>query len=177
MSPAKGQRRKGKSGLFFAPSFALLRLCGVIFLFHEGKPHDWHDLVRAWSFEPLVTVSLLVSGLLFVIGLRRLWREAPKRRSIRTWEALCFAGGWFALFVALVSPLHAWGSVLFSAHMTQHEVLMLVAAPLLVLGRPLIAFLWALPLNWSRRFGNVAKITYINRVWRALTIPFIAWLV
>src|SRR6185369_9418238 len=82
-----------------------------------------------------------------------------------------------ALFVALVSPLHAWGSVLFSAHMTQHEVLMLVAAPLLVLGRPLIAFLWALPLNWSRRLGNIAKIPAINRLWRALTIPLVAWLV
>jgi len=68
------------------------------------------------------------------------------------------AGGWLALFIALVSPLHAWGRVLFSAHMSQHECLMLVAAPLLVLGRPLIAFLWALPLNWSRRLGNVAKI-------------------
>ena len=160
-------------------------LSGVAFLFgcatnaiaHEGKPHNWHDLARAWSFEPLVTVTLGISALLFAIGLHRLWREARKRRSIRTWEALCFAGGWLALFVALVSPLHAWGRVLFAAHMSQHEVLMLVAAPLLVLGRPLIAFLWALPLNWSRRIGNVAKIGWINRVWRALTIPLVAWLV
>ena len=115
--------------------------------------------------------------ILFAVGLRRLWHEAPKRRSIRTSEALCFAGGWLALFIALVSPLHAWGRVLFSAHMSQHEVLMLVAAPLLVLGRPLIAFLWALPLNWSRRLGNLGKISVINRLWRTLTIPLVAWLV
>src|SRR5215208_6149890 len=182
MSPAKSQRRKesrkGKSALFFASSFAPLRLCArPILLFHGGKPHNWHDLVRAWSFEPLVTISLILSGLLFAGGLRRLWREAPKRRSIRPWEALCFTGGWLALFIALVSPLHAWGRVLFSAHMSQHEVLMLVAAPLLVLGRPLIAFLWALPLNWSRSLGNVAKIAPINSLWRTLTIPLVAWLV
>jgi putative membrane protein len=61
--------------------------------------------------------------------------------------------------------------------MSQHEILMLVAAPLLVLGRPLIAFLWALPLNWSRGLGNIAKIAWINRTWRALTIPLVAWLV
>jgi cytochrome c oxidase assembly factor CtaG len=79
--------------------------------------------------------------------------------------------------VALVSPLHAWGSVLFSAHMTQHEVLMLVAAPLLVLGRPLVVFLWAFPVNWSRRIGNLAKISAINRSWQLLTIPLVAWLV
>jgi cytochrome c oxidase assembly factor CtaG len=143
-----------------------------ILALHGGAPHNWHELVRAWSFEPLVIISLTITALLFIIGLYRL-----KRRSIRTWEALCFAGGWLALFVALVSPVHAWGQVLFSAHMSQHEILMLVAAPLLVLGRPLIAFLWALPLSWSRSLGNLSKITWINRLWRALTIPLVAWLI
>src|SRR5207244_12004045 len=65
-------------------------------------------------------------------------------------ELVCFAGGWLALFVALVSPLHAWGAALFAAHMTQHEVLMLVAAPLLVLGRPVAPTLRALPAAWVR---------------------------
>ena len=143
-----------------------------ILAFHGGAPHNWHELARAWSFEPLVIISLTITALLFIIGLYRL-----KRRSIRTWEALCFAGGWLALFVALVSPVHAWGQVLFSAHMSQHEILMLVAAPLLVLGRPLIAFLWALPLSWSRSLGNLSKITWINSLWRALTIPLVAWLI
>jgi len=142
----------------------------LLFLLHGGQPHNWHDLAAAWSFEPLVVISLTISALLFVVGFRR-------QRSIRKWEALCFAGGWLALFVALVSPVHAWGRVLFSAHMSQHEILMLVAAPLLVLGRPLIVFLWALPLNWSRRIGNLGKFGPINRVWRALTIPLVAWLV
>ena len=146
-------------------------------LAHGGQPHNWHDLAWAWSFEPIVSVSLALTAVLFVIGLWRLWRESTRRKSIRTWEALCFLGGWVALFVALVSPLHAWGRVLFSAHMSQHEVLMLVAAPLLVLGRPLIAFLWALPVEWSRTLGNVAKLRWINRTWTTLTIPLVAWLV
>jgi putative membrane protein len=159
-------------------SAAPLRRCvSPILVFHGGQPHNWQDLAREWSFDPLVTVSLTLTGLLFAIGLYRLWREAPKRRSIRTWEALCFAGGWLSLFIALVSPVHAWGRVLFSAHMSQHEILMLVAAPLLVLGRPLIVFLWALPVDWSRRVGNLGKIVWINRVWRTLTIPLVAWLV
>src|SRR5690349_10916381 len=175
ISPAKAQRRKedaialGALCVFFAP----LRLCGSpMVAFHGGQPHNWHDLARAWSFEPLVIISLTITAVLFIIGLYRL-----KRRSIRTWEALCFAGGWLALFIALVSPVHAWGRVLFSAHMSQHEILMLVAAPLLVLGRPLIAFLWALPLNWSRQLGNIAKVTRINRLWHVFTIPLVALLV
>jgi len=178
MFHAKTQRRKEKArrsnavllpgGFFFAP----LRLCAKpVLLFHAGQPHDWHDLVRAWSFEPLVVVSLTITALLFITGFRR------NRRSIRTWEALCFALGWLALFVALVSPVHAWGQVLFSAHMTQHEILMLVAAPLLVLSRPLVTFLSALPLDWSRSLGKFAKISALNRLWSTLTIPLVAWLV
>jgi cytochrome c oxidase assembly factor CtaG len=172
---AKTQRRKrSRKGLqvfLFASCFSPLRLGAKPILgFHAGQPHNWHDLARAWSFEPLVVISLVISAGFFIIGLRRC-------KSLRTWEALCFAGGWLALFVALVSPLHAWGRVLFSAHMSQHEVLMLVAAPLLVLGKPLVVFLWALPLNWSRKIGNLGKIRSINRLWKIATIPLVAWIV
>jgi putative membrane protein len=149
----------------------------MMLLFHGGQPHDWHDLVRAWSFEPLVVIGLTISLVLFAVGFWQLWREAPKRRSERIWEGIWFACGWFALFIALVSPLHAWGRVLFSAHMSQHEVLMLVAAPLLVLGRPLVVFLWAFPVNWSRWLGNIAKIRWVERTWHLFTIPLVAWLV
>lgn len=149
----------------------------MMLLIHGGQPHDWHDLVRAWSFEPLVVISLVLSAGLFAIGLKRLLRESPRKRSTRIWEAVCFGGGWLALMVALVSPLHAWGRVLFSAHMSQHEVLMLVAAPLLVLGRPLVVFLWAFPVNWSRRLGNIGKVGWVQGTWHLLTIPFVAWLV
>jgi len=146
-------------------------------IIHGAQPHNWQELARAWSFEPLVVVGLTLTAGLFAIGFSRLKREAGKHGSRRTWEAICFAGGWLALFVALVSPLHAWGSVLFSAHMTQHEVLMLVAAPLLVLARPVVPFLWAFPLDWSRRLGNIGKVGWVSSVWHALTIPLVAWLV
>jgi putative membrane protein len=166
---------KMKSALFTFNNLFLPRLS--IFLFHEGKPHTWHDLIRAWSFEPLVMFSLVLAAVAFAIGGHRLWQASPKHQAIKSWEVLCFVGGWLALFVALVSPLHAWGQVLFSAHMTQHEILMLVAAPLLVLGRPLVPFLWALPLEWSRRLGDLGKITTLHSSWRVLTIPLVAWAV
>jgi putative membrane protein len=144
---------------------------------HEGKPHTWHDLARTWAFEPVVVVSLALSAALYAVGVRKLWREAETGRGLRRWEVWCYAGGWLALFVALVSPLHPWGRVLFSAHMTQHEILMLVAAPLLVLGRPVIAFLWALPMSWARALGNAAKVGWWQSVWRTLTNPLVAWAV
>jgi cytochrome c oxidase assembly factor CtaG len=142
----------------------------MMLLIHGGQPHNWHDLARAWSFEPLVITGLALTAVLFTLGQRR-------KKSSRIGEQISFALGWFALVVALISPLHAWGRVLFSAHMSQHEMLMLVAAPLLVLGRPVAVFLSAFPVVWARRIGNIGKIVWVNRVWRALTIPFVAWLV
>ncbi|HYY43488.1 MAG TPA: cytochrome c oxidase assembly protein [Pyrinomonadaceae bacterium] len=164
-----------------AGTIMLLLACAPAVLAHNGKPHTWHDLARAWSFEPGVVAALALSGGLYWLGVRRMWREAgretARRGGVQRWEAWCYAGGWFALFVALVSPLHPWGRVLFSAHMTQHEVLMLVAAPLLVLGRPLAPSLRALPLEWARAAGRLTRRAWWQRVWRIMTQPLVAWLI
>jgi putative membrane protein len=149
---------------------------------HEGParaagPRDWHELVRMWGLEPAVVIPLILSAWLYARGVARLWGEAGPGRGVRRREAACFAGGWFTLVVALVSPLHPWGSVLFSAHMTQHELLMLVAAPLLVLGRPLVASLKALPPGWARRAVRLGRVPWWRRTWRGLTNPFVAWAV
>ena len=55
--------------------------------------------------------------------------------------------------------------------MVQHEMLMVVAAPLLVLGRPLAAWTWALPAAWRPRVGAATK----RPRWRHLTHPLTAW--
>lgn len=148
-----------------------------ICLAHEGKPHTPRDLVVTWGLEPIVIASLAITGWMYFRGLRRLWRNSASGRRIRKWEAWCFACGWLTLFVALVSPLHPLGSVLFSAHMTQHELLMLVAAPLLVLSRPLIAGLWSLPFELRRKIGNSVKARWPQGTWRTITNPLVAWVI
>jgi putative membrane protein len=61
--------------------------------------------------------------------------------------------------------------------MTQHEVLMLVAAPLLVLGRPLVVFLKALPSAWAATLARASNTAGWQRVWRLLSNAFVAWLI
>jgi putative membrane protein len=73
--------------------------------------------------------------------------------------AAYFAAGWIVLAVALLSPLHGMSEQLFSAHMVQHELLMVVAAPLLVLGRPAAAFAWALPRRMRPSVGRVMRFS------------------
>src|SRR4030095_13914196 len=100
-----------------------------------------------------------------------MWR-GERGAGVKTWEAWCYAAGWFALFVALVSPLHPWGRVLFAAHMTQHEILMLIAAPLLVLGRPLVVWLKALPAEWSHELAHTSNEPWWDKTWHAISNPF-----
>ena len=148
------------------------------FLAHGGEPHDLHDLLTTWGWEPFTILGLVVSAWLYVAGIRRLWRAAGRSGAgIRRWEAWCFAAGWFALVVALVSPLHPWGKVLFAAHMTQHEILMLVAAPLLVLGKPLVASLRALPAGWARALARAFNRPGWLRFWHLAGNSFTAWVV
>lgn len=142
---------------------------------HGSGPHDFHELARTWPAEPGVLIPLALSLLLYVIGFVRLRRVSP--RALGAIEITCFAAGWLTLFVALASPLHPWGSVLFSAHMTQHELLMLVAAPLLVLGRPMIPFLWALPKSAAREMSSWSRTSAWQRVWSTITLPFVAWVI
>ncbi len=155
----------------------LILACAFVASAHDGKPHGLRELPYSWAFDPLVIFSLLVTGGLYLLGVRNLWASAGKDRGIKRWEAFAYAAGWFTLVVALVSPLHPLGEVLFSAHMTQHELLMLVAAPLIVLGRPLIVFLWALPGDQSLRLGTVARSGWFRRIWRAISNPLTAWAV
>jgi putative membrane protein len=131
----------------------------------------------AWSLEPGVVVSLGVMAWLYSSGVRRLWRNAGSGHGVRRSEALLFALGWASLVVALVSPLHRLGEALFSAHMAQHELLMVVAAPLLVLGRPIVALLWSVPLPWRRAAGNISARSSVQRTWHLLTFPAVAWTV
>jgi cytochrome c oxidase assembly factor CtaG len=146
-------------------------------LAHGGKPHNTADLWRMWGLEPYVLIGLALSALLYARGLRQLWRRAGVGAGVRTWEAWCYAGGWFVLVIALVSPLHPWGRVLFAAHMTQHEILMLIAAPLLVLGRPMAVFLMALPPGLAQDLARASNAPTWQTSWRSISNPFSAWLI
>jgi cytochrome c oxidase assembly factor CtaG/cytochrome c2 len=96
-------------------------------------------------------------------------------RTIRR-QRVFFLAGWSILALSLVSPLHAMGSVLFSAHMVQHELLMTVAAPLLVLGTPLVSLLWGLPTPARKQIGRFSSRTWFRATWGLVSTPSAAWI-
>lgn len=128
--------------------------------------HD-HGEPPGWTWDPWITVPLLLSAVLFGLGWRRLYARSAGGRPRLKRRLWLFAAGWVTLAGALVSPLHEAGERSFTAHMIEHELLMLLAAPLVVLAEPLSAMLWAFPAAARRILGRISAS-------RAVSVPF-AW--
>jgi putative membrane protein len=129
-----------------------------------------HASGTSWTLDPWVVALLLVSGTWFAAGARQLARRSRLGAGHRA-QLLWFALGWFVLALALVSPLHKAGERSFAAHMLEHELLMLVAAPLLVLGRPVGIALWALAHRSRLALRNWARSGVFHHFWRTVSSP------
>jgi cytochrome c oxidase assembly factor CtaG len=110
-----------------------------------------------WSAEPLVAANIALWLALYGRGVHRLWRLDGRARGISRGRAAAFGLGMLALALALLSPLDVLSSELAWVHMVQHMTLMVVAAPLLVLGRPGLAVFWALPAPWRKRLADARR--------------------
>ncbi len=92
-----------------------------------------------------------VAALLALFAAAGLYAHAMRRsRVLRARHAVAFAAGWAALFAALAPPLDHAAADSFAVHMVQHELLMLVAPPLLILGRPFAALAATFPARGVR---------------------------
>jgi putative membrane protein len=143
--------------------------------------HLWmspsHHLWMSWSTQWWLWLLIGISGWLYARGVRRLWRASAIDAGIARWQVGAFATGWFVLVAALLSPLDALGGALFSAHMIQHELLMIVAAPLLILGHPLGPWIWALPRSWRKPAADFCREAGLQAAVRWLTRPLVASIV
>ena len=120
---------------------------------------------------------LLASGALYARGLRALWQHAGLGRGIARWEASAFCAGSLTIAVALLSPVAWLSQILLSVHMTQHMLLMLVGAPLLMFGHPLLVWLWALPGGHRTAVMRALRAPAPASAWRALTGPLAVFLI
>jgi putative membrane protein len=138
---------------------------------HPGQPPAPHDLWGAWNLDPVLLGGLLLASWAYWRG-----QTSGPRRPVDSWRARCFTVALVALGLALLSPLDALSGALVSAHMVQHLMLLLVAAPLLALSAPSSAILRGSPLalrrasgRWRRRLGlthgNLGVLRHPAVVW------------
>jgi putative membrane protein len=145
-------------------------------LAHPGGPLYPHDLWRAWNFDPWLLIPLILTILIYGWGLWKVWQRAGVGRGISLRRLASFVAAVLALILALVSPLDDLSEVLFSAHMTQHMILMLVAAPLLVISNFPLALLGALRRPSARALAQgVNHSQPFSLAWQFLNKPVSAW--
>jgi cytochrome c oxidase assembly factor CtaG len=116
-----------------------------------------------WSLDPSLAYVCL-AGFLYVLGSRGKNRPEPL-------QAVCFSAALLTIVIALDSPIDDYADQLFWVHMLQHVLLLTVAPPLFLLGRPWPRMWRALPLGMRTTLGRtVARSRWMAPV-RALARP------
>ena len=121
-----------------------------------------------WTWPLSIVIPLGLLALLYATGLAKTAGGAKRRGA----SILLFAGGWASLLVALDSPIHQLGEQLFWIHMTQHEILVLVSAPLLAFSRPLGILFCALPWALRNLLGAFSKLHPVRVSASAIALLF-----
>ena len=138
-----------------------------------AAPPDAGTLVLGWTFPPLPTLGLAVAAGLWLLAVRRVngrhpANPVPRRRTV------AFLLGALAIGFALGSGIERYDTTLFSVHMIQHVLLVLVAAPLVALAAPITLLLRVSSRATRRRW--LLPILHARLV-RVLTFPVVAWIV
>ena len=126
--------------------------------------------IHSWRWDLGIVIPLTVFAVLYIAG-------AVRQRNVSWLRHSFFVSGWLSLVVALDSPIHPLGEQLFSAHMLQHEILILVSAPLIAASHPGATCLWALLPRHRASVGTLVQRIESSRPVRFLIAPLTAWII
>lgn len=128
-----------------------MKLPGIL---HPAAPDITIDqYIYHWGWRADVIIVLGLMTLLYVVGW---WRLRRRGSSLATgWRLTSYLAGITALVLALLSPIDTMQEILFIMHMVQHELLMMIAPPLLFLAAPFPIALWGMPAGPRRMLRHV----------------------
>jgi len=125
-------------------------------------------VLESWRIDFRLLLILIAALWIYIRG----WRHLGYSLS----RLVAFITGIAAVYIALASPLDAFGNLLLQVHMIQHLLLIMIAPPLIWYGQPVLAFLRGLPRSFVRN-GLSPFLTWpaLNRIGRAITHPVVCW--
>lgn len=126
---------------------------------------------RTWTFQPVPSALIIASAVLYLAGVTTLQR---RQQSWPGWRALSFLAGLTLTGFVVFGPIGAYDDTFFWAHMVQHLVVMMIAAPLLLLGSPVLLLLRASPR--PVRHDYIVPVLR-SRVVVSLSNPIAGWLI
>jgi putative membrane protein len=121
-----------------------------------------------WSLDPGL-VYVVLAAALYLLGCRGRSRSSPRQMA-------SFFAGLLAIVIALDSPIDDYADQLFWVHMAQHVLLLTVAPPLFLLGRPWPTMWRALPLGPRTALARTLARARWTAPLRVLARPLPAWI-
>lgn len=153
----------------------LVALLPAVALAHGQVQEEpgWSTLLTGWEFDPLFLFPIALVTWGYFSAVKHVNRAHPNSR-VPVSRVIYFSLGIAATVIALASPLATYDTTLFVAHMWQHMLLMMVAAPLLLLGQPITLLLRVA----SPRFRKGVLLPVLHS-WpvKVLSFPVVAWLI
>jgi len=131
--------------------------------------------LASWRLDFKLLFPMLVVSWLYLRGWQRLHRERPHRYTPP--RLVAFISGLGIVFLAIASPLDAFGGLLLEVHMIQHLLLLMIAPPLIWLGQPILPILRGLPARTLKAgLGPFLASPGLRRAGHFLTHPVVCWL-
>jgi putative membrane protein len=133
-------------------------------------------LLLSWAWRPEIMLTLGLAAAVHLAGRRRL-RKRGSKQFTSSWRSVAYLSGLAVLWVALMSPIDVLSGQFFFMHMVQHLLLVMIAAPLLLIADPMAIMMWGLPSGLRIEVGRwLRPDAGFRRVLRSLTTPGLAWL-
>lgn len=140
-------------------------------------------VLNSWDLRAEVLLLLALAGITYILGWWRL-RSRTRHHVNRNrwsigapWRPVAYLAGLLLLGLALMSPIDVLASQLFTMHMVQHVLLVMVIPPLLLLANPLPYVMWGLPGKARRPVGQtLARQSRFRRALEVVSKPGWVWL-
>lgn len=125
-----------------------------------------------WSFDPQFLVPVAIVAWFYVHGLSR-WKT--RSREHPWWRTALYFTGLALLVISIESPIDRLAEHYLSFHMFQHELLMTLAVPIILLGAPTTPTLRGMP-RWLRLgvIRPLARRRSVRVAYGWLTQPVVA---
>jgi len=136
------------------------------------------DFLGAWHFDLFVAANIALAAALYLMTIARVNARAGTGKSAvmhgrwPAWTTACYLTGLALIAAMYLGPMAAWSHTFFWVHMTQHLVITMAAAPLLVLGAPITLALRACNDRNRRAMTRMLR----TRAVRVATDPILTWL-
>lgn len=144
-------------------------------LLKQSNTEAGEDALHDWSIPIPLTMLLALVVFFYVRGWLHLRKAFPQIITGR--HMAVFIAGIVAILAAVASPLAALDEEFLTVHMVQHLLLMAVAPPLILLGRPALCLLHGVPRHFVQAIvGPVLRWTPVRRMGKIITHPVFCWI-